>query len=483
MKNYKLIFSLLLLTAVSCRKVIEIKETDFIGGDVALKTVENNESGIIGAYAGLNVEMAILLNSTFSDEVKKSNEFYNAATTHEWQFGSTDVTIRDNLTAMSPFYATIDRANRVMAALPNADSTRVGDNTLKGRLRGEALFLRAYSHFELFRFYCDNYSPTGLAMPYMESPSIRPQARIDMATYFSKLKADLDEAKNLLPNNLSDVFRANRIAVSGLQARIALYMRDWANAVTYSSEYISALPLASRANFPGIWQRNAAGDADVNNLESAFKLKKTNVNGGRLGSIYRNTSASASAIGTVVWVPSDKLWDSYDQVNDIRFSSYLKSEPNLAAAGRQPRIVQKYAGTGYGTASENVADAKVFRTGEMYLIRAEARAELGQFTGASSAESDINELRNQRIANYVPVTFSSKQQAIDEIMQERFKELPFEGHRFWDLKRRGLPVQRLASDAPTPAAQVLPAGNFRFLLPIPDAEIKANPLIQQNPGF
>jgi hypothetical protein len=40
-----------------------------------------------------------------------------------------------------------------------------------------------------------------------------------------------------------------------------------------------------------------------------------------------------------------------------------------------------------------VADAKVFRTAEMYLIRAEARAESGNFAGANSAESDINDLR------------------------------------------------------------------------------------------
>jgi hypothetical protein len=146
-------------------------------------------------------------------------------------------------------------------------------------------------------------------------------------------------------------------------------------------------------------------------------------------------------------------------------------------------MVNKYAGGTYGAANENVANGKVFRTGEMYLIRAEARAELNSFTGANSAESDINELRAARIANYVNVTFASKQAAIDAIMLERFKELAFEGHRFWDLKRRGLPVERLPGEAPSALGTTLPANNFRFVLPIPGLEMQTNPLMVQNPGY
>ncbi|TDH24079.1 RagB/SusD family nutrient uptake outer membrane protein [Segetibacter sp. 3557_3] len=479
MKYFKsIILALVLLTAASCKKLIDIKETDFIDDIKAYQTVENVEQAVIGAYAGLQVEMSYLLNSTFSDEVKTAGEFYNATSTHEWQYSADDVTIRDNFMAVRNYYTIIDRANRVIRAVDKADSTRQGDNNLRLKLRGEALFLRAFCHFELFRYYSDNYNPEGLAMSYMTEPSLAQQARIKMGEYFPKLIADLAEAKTLLPNNLSDVNRTNRIAASGLQARVALYMRDWTNAVTYSTEYINALPLAPRATFPGIW-------TDANTLEVAFKLKRNNTTNpyGKIGSLYRGTSANASNIGTVTWAPSSKLWDSYDKVNDIRFSTYLKDEPLLATAGRQTRLVQKYAGTAYATPGENVVDAKVFRTAEMYLIRAEAKAELGSLNGPSSAQSDINELRTARIANYNPITYNSKQEAIDDIILERFKELAFEGHRFWDLKRRGLPVIRTGTDAPTPTGATLPAGNFRFLLPIPNSEMQANKLSVQNPGY
>jgi hypothetical protein len=473
MKHFRLLsIGLLLLTLASCRKLIEIEETDFIGGDVALKTVNNNEQGIVGAYAGMNVEMGILLNSVMTDEVKVA-EFYNSATVHEWQFASTDVTIRDNFTAITLYYRIIDRVNRVLQALPTAEALRAGDEALRSKLRGEALFLRAFCHFELSRYYAGNYDAAGLAMAYMEVPSIKPVARITMGPYFEKLKADMAEAKTLLPDNLTDIYRANKLAVSGLQARVALYTRNWQDAITYSTEYINAIPLATRAEFPGIW-------TDANKAEVAFKLSRTPSIGGRIGSLYDATSASAAAIGTVTWSPSDELYNAYDKTNDIRFSSYIKDEPLLASAGRVSRLVNKYAGTAYGTPGENVADAKVFRTGEMILIRAEAKAENGDLAGAAA---DYNALRNARITSNTAVTFGSKDEAINAIIAERFIELPFEGHRLWDLKRRGLPVTRLAADAPNANATTLPANNFRFLLPIPQTALDANPLTVQNPGY
>ena len=50
-KNKLIIASFLMLSLfAACTKVIDVKETDFIGGDVAFKTVDIVESGIIGAY-------------------------------------------------------------------------------------------------------------------------------------------------------------------------------------------------------------------------------------------------------------------------------------------------------------------------------------------------------------------------------------------------------------------------------------------------
>jgi len=471
-KNKLVILAFMAASLGACQKVIDVKETDFIGGDIALKTVANNESGIIGAYAAMNVEMGILLNAVFSDEVRVG-EFYNAATVHEWQYSSADISIRDNFTAFNLYYRIIDRVNRVLAALPAAPATTPAEVALKDRLRGEALFLRAFCHFELYKYYSNSAVGTDLAMAYMETPSLSPSARIQVAPYFAKLKADLTAAKPLLPSALTDIYRATRPAATALQARVALYLKEYTDAVTFTTEYINAIPLATRANFPGIW-------TDANNSEVAFKLSRTASLGGRIGSLFHGTSANSGAIAQVTWLPSNKIWASYDQANDVRFGAYFRTEPLLAAAGRPSQLIAKYRGTTYGTPTEHVADAKVFRTGEMYLIRAEANAELNNLVGATN---DLNTLRAARINGYTNVTLATKDAAITAIMEERFKELPYEGHRFWDLKRRNLPVNRLTNDAPNANSTTLAAGSFRFLLPIPNAEIQANPLIQQNPGY
>lgn len=481
----KKILSLLLviaLTSVSCSDYLDFQETDLIATDeLALKTVANNEAAVMGAYGAVSDLMGVLLNSVFSDEVKTAGEFYNAATVHEWQYSPTDVSIRDTYTAINPQYAVIDRANRVLARIDIADSTRTGDNTLRKRLKGEALFLRAYAHFELFRFYGAKYDPAKLAMPYMEISSPDPQARITTGEYFQKLNRDITDAKALIPNNLTDINRANVAAANGLHARIALYSEQWAEAETYATNYINTpgLELTTLANFAGIW-------TDANNAEQAFRTVRTS-SSARVGSLYRNTSASAAAIGTIVWTVSNKLYDSYD-ATDIRRGSYFATVAALATANRPNAerpglIINKYAGGTFGNPTENVRNSKLMRTAEMYLIRAEARAEQDNFTGANSAESDLNALRTNRITGYVPVVLASSDQAIDEILSERFKELAFEGHRFWDLKRKGLPVTRLAADVPTTTALTLPANDYRFALPITLVELNANPLMVQNDGY
>ena len=116
----------------------------------------------------------------------------------------------------------------------------------------------------------------------------------------------------------------------------------------------------------------------------------------------------------------------------------------------------------------------------MYLLRAEAYAESNQLPQASA---DINSIRAARITGYTPISFTSQAQAVTEVLNERYKELCYEGFRFFDLKRKGLGVSRNASDVQSTTWQNLSATDYHFALPIPQTEIDVNPGMLQNPGY
>ncbi|RYG09320.1 MAG: RagB/SusD family nutrient uptake outer membrane protein, partial [Chitinophagaceae bacterium] len=144
---------------------------------------------------------------------------------------------------------------------------------------------------------------------------------------------------------------------------------------------------------------------------------------------------------------------------------------------RSQYLVNKYIG-GTSTAP-GLTDIKLFRTGEMYLIKAEAEAE-----STGDAAGDLNALRNARINGYTNATFADKATLIAAILEERYKELAFEGHRFYDLKRRNLPVVRLAADAVNASGAVtLPVTQAQYSLPLPALEISVNKNTVQNPGY
>src|SRR5690606_36972450 len=130
---------------------------------------------------------------------------------------------------------------------------------------------------------------------------------------------------------------------------------------------------------------------------------------------------------------SFKLIDQFGTVaqrqDDIRFARYIRydqARQNASNGVKSAYLVQKYVG---GNSSyPGLTPIKLFRTGEMYLIRAEAEAERNN---NSAAAADLNALRNARIHNYANASFADKQSVLNAIYNERFKELAFEGHRFF----------------------------------------------------
>jgi hypothetical protein len=104
--------------------------------------------------------------------------------------------------------------------------------------------------------------------------------------------------------------------------------------------------------------------------------------------------------------------------------------------------------------------------------------------GIDAAVKDLNALRSARIYDYANITLPTYQSVVDALYIERFKELAFEGHRFFDLKRRKLPVERLAQDVTYAiGADKLEPTDAQYCFPIPADEFSINKNMRQNPKY
>ncbi|PGH38750.1 MAG: RagB/SusD family nutrient uptake outer membrane protein [Candidatus Nephrothrix sp. EaCA] len=464
MKKY-IPYILLAILAAACNKELDLRPSDTIDPTGAYQNADDINKGLMGAYSALSYYSSIYYTSLVTDEtvLPSDNVAGRGAVTRRWQYDGTLLheAWKDN-------YIAIDRLNRALYAA--GQMTAPSQQDLLKQYKGELLALRAYCHFELIRNFASKYETQAKGVPFMESSVIGAPARLLFAATMEKINVDLTQAKGLIPSEFNDRTRITLPAVSALQARVALYEKNWDNAIKYAAEAIAALPLASKTEFPQLWK-------DKSTAEIFWKLKR--VSGDEeIGGLYTDTGYLDNPEGTMVYyAASYKLTNEFDQANDIRFSSYIDINARRKNDGKAPNVVVKYMSSN----GSNLVDIKLLRTGEMYLIRAEAYAEKNNL---AEAAKDLNDLRAARITAYAPQQFADKDALIDAIYTERFKELAFEGHRHFDLRRRNRPILREGRDTINTLGAVLLRPDMpQYVFPIPNSELRVNPNMQQNDGY
>ena len=440
-----------------CNKKLDLSPTDSIDATKAFQNMNDLQAGLFGVYSASSNGSRLYYGSILADEVKLSDENRGQAQTEfRWQYSSAS----GDLGGLGGYYTMIDRLHRVLAAFDQVPSLSANDDNLKKRWRAELTALRGVAYLELLTaFMPAGYDANALGVPVvLRSELLAKPSRNTVGQVMAQVEADLaaGRAESLIPNAPeADPLRLSQSAIAAYQARAAALKRDWDKTITYTTEAITLSgKTLNRTSFLGYW-------SDGNESESILKYR----NGTAPQLNWRDTN------GDVFFEPSDKLKSLFNRTTDVRFLVYF------SAAGNDTSIVNKYPGSSRGP---QINDLKLIRLAEMYLLRAEANAEKDQLAAAAT---DLNALRAARITGYTNVTLATKAEAITAILNERFKELCFEGFRFYDLKRKGLAVDRLLSDSRNAAWQTLPAGNFRFALPIPQAERDANPNFQQNPNY
>lgn len=464
-----LVLVLFAVSITSCKKVLDTEPTHELDGSKRFKSIEDHEFALIGAYRlfrqgnyyGAASNAYVGLPDMMSDNLNETTESLgNYTTLTTWRYAEDEANIDATWQAA---YRIISQANLV---LRDIDDFTNEDEGAVNRIKSQALAIRAMVHFDILRYWVTNYdrNSTEPGIPYVTefNYELKPSRGTVKGTY-DMIEADLQLAKTLM-SNLDRTINASGRAlmdihvVHAIMARMYLYSNELDSAVKYSTLVINDIPLASAANFPNIW-------TDASNAEVIWSVA-FNSGEGRIGdNIYFVPNNRSS------YRPNPTLVTLYNATNDVRFNSYFQTRSNR-------RVLSKYlAKAAQIPKPDGVVNFKAFRTGEMYLIRAEAYARMG---GANEALAlaDLNTLRAARIAGFVAGT-ETGQALIDAIALERRKELIGEGHRWFDLKRTTKTINRLNC---TNFCTLAP-DNRAWTWPIPLDEMNANPNMEQNPGY
>lgn len=360
----------------------------------------------------------------------------------------------------STSYRLINEANIIIDGSDQTETT----SSHKNRLKGEALFFRGFAYQTLLKVY--SYEPThsllsqwdrGVIMriePVLGLSNADFRSRGSVLEGYLQIEKDLLEALPLLQNNSrSSVYFVDQATVHAALARLYLYWGRWDDALNHAqlAENRARGSLTDYAVNPNIFNQ-------LPNPESIFELSfDSNI----------SSSNSLSAVMTPrSWfdtLPSKELIELYDE-EDLRL--------NLIAYHTDGHpYMMKYN----ETVGPHTSHVPVFRVSEMILIQAEAHHELGN---SNASIDELNRLRAHRGLGPISAGLSG-QALLNEIYDERRRELAFEGHRWFDLKRRSMDVPKPRSNANS----TVPFDDVRILAPLSDTQVQNNANLQQNPGY
>jgi len=328
---------------------------------------------------------------------------------------------------------------------------------LKKQLLAEIKVTRALYYFNMVNTW--GAVPLILSTDYTLTKS-QPRAPVD--TIYKQILADLTSAESNLNSNYPSAGRArpNKYVAEALLSKVYLYRGMWQQALTASNDVINSglysLTTDLNAVFldgstEALWQLPANSQYEA--TPEGFAL-------------LPNDGQNLSYAYAPQYALSQELISSFEN-GDNRMNQWTVS---YALNGTNYSVAYKYKNLS-STASPT-EDYMVIRLAELYLIRAEALAHTGNFTGAMA---DVNLIRQR--AGLLPAAAISQTDVLVAIMKERRIELFCEwGNRWFDLNRTGTINTVLSAEKtgwkPTSS-----------LFPIPITELQSNPFLTQNPGY
>lgn len=455
MKALMIVVLISLLTIIDgCKKFVTIDPPSdqivnpkpFTNDATATSTITGIYSEMMNGTDQYSCGYTTLLEGLYADEL------------YYYTPGKFDEFTASNITANSqgiiensfwvPLYKYIYAANLALEQLKI--STELSPS-VKQRLTGEALFIRVFCYDLLVDVFGD--VPMVLHSSYQDNMILPRTAKSQV---FSQMLGDINEAVNMLPADYpeGDRTRPNKWAAKLLQSKIMLAGHDYTGASAVAGEVISSGLFTMETDLNKVFLKQSN--------EAIWQLQPVRVN---FNTTEGNLILPATSNTTPTFVITSYLLNAFE-TGDQRKTAWVKSRVYNGTTVYYPF---KYKIRTAQTVTENYV---VYRLAELYLIRAEANAHLGN---VDAATDDVNVIRTR--AGLAKVDVTSQQDVLQKIEQERRIELCFEwGRRWFDLKRTSRakdilsPIKSKWSDNDT-------------LWPIPENQLHLNPSLTQNAGY
>ncbi|MCW2263109.1 MULTISPECIES: RagB/SusD family nutrient uptake outer membrane protein [Sphingobacterium] len=301
----------------------------------------------------------------------------------------------------------------------------------KEALRAEGKANRAWAFFMLCNYYGAPYSTTtastALSIPLLTEADVAKTSfqRASVADIYDHMVKDLSESIPYLPENPALRTRMSRAAAEALLAKVYLFMGKY-------EESLSSM------------------DQALNNLPTTFATQLYDLNitmaiGGTWGYDPNWALTSYQSLYPPAWNNIENLfpkqhglngWNS--ELSDILLSPealslFSANDQRLKFFTPQPSGGGKFAVAGLRRRNSGTQAQFGVRLAEMYLIRAEANARLGN---TAEAIKDLETLRVKRMpALEAKVTITDKNLLIKFVIEERLREFALQGQRWFDMRR------------------------------------------------
>ena len=373
-------------------------------------------------------------------------------------------------TSINPWRDAYSRIYICNAVIEGVGTSQTLTRAVAEQLMGEAKFMRAFYYFYLVNLYGD--VSLALSTDYKVNRALGRSSQVEV---YQQIVRDLLDAQGLLNRDFIDGsllkksvdrVRPTYWSATALLARVYLYTKDYANADLQATKVLEQTSLFSLGTINTAFLR-----ASTLNKEAIWQLQP--VNEGLNTEDARTFIIPSSGFSDINPVHlSTGLFATFES-GDQRKSNWIGS---VNLGGTTYYFPYKYKiNTYYAPVTEFHT---VFRLAELYLIRAEARAN-GAGTGFLGGKQDLDAVRGRAGLLGTPATTADE--LLTAIKKERRTEFFAEwGHRWLDLKRWGDINAVMATIAPLKNTTWNP--NYQFW-PLPLTDLQRNPNLVQNKDY